>query len=115
MSFLSRMLLPFIQGYQMVCAFLCEESTDALTEKEFVLGVRKFIVKKLLAGTLRYPEVLSSDLQKNALAALLRLGAVHKVKRADQTGLKANKVMIGSLEDTLGGKLPTPKAAIARL
>lgn len=115
MGFLSRMLLPFIQGYQVVCAFLCEEATDALTEKEFVFAVRKFIIKKLLAGALRYPEVLSSDLQKNALAALLRLGAVRKLKRADQTSLKINKVTANSLEDTLGGKLPTPKATMARL
>lgn len=115
MDFLSRMLLPFIKGYQMVCAFLCEEGTDALTEKEFVLSVRKFMVKKLLAGTLRYPEVLSSDLQKNALAALLRLGAVRKVKRSDQTSFKVNKVTLNSLEDTLGGKLPSPKSSMARL
>lgn len=33
-----------------------------------------------LPGTLRYSEVLSSDLQKNILAALLRLGAVRKIK-----------------------------------
>lgn len=33
-----------------------------------------------LPGTLRYTEVLSSDLQKNILAALLRLGAVRKIK-----------------------------------
>lgn len=115
MGFLSRMLLPFIQGYQVACAFLCEEATDALTEKEFILAVQKFVVKKLLTGTLRYPEVLSSDLQKNALAALLRLGAVRKVIRADQTSLRINKVTVNSLEDTLGGKLPTPKAALARL
>lgn len=31
-------------------------------------------------GRLRYIEVLSSDLQKNALAALIRLGAVQKIK-----------------------------------
>lgn len=115
MSFLSRMLLPFIQGYQVVCAFLCEEATDALTEKEFVLAVRKFVVKKLQTGTLRFPEVLSSDLQKNALAALLRLGAVRRIKRVDQINLKVNKVTVNSLEDTLGGKLPTPKVATARL
>uniref|UniRef100_A0A8C6UKR8 Glyceronephosphate O-acyltransferase n=1 Tax=Neogobius melanostomus TaxID=47308 RepID=A0A8C6UKR8_9GOBI len=115
MGFLSRMLLPFIQGYQVVCAFLCEEASDVLTEKEFVPAVRTFLIKKLLAGTLRYPEVLSSDLQKNALAALLRLGAVRKVKRAEQTSLKVNKVTVNSLEDTLGGKLPTPRAAAARL
>lgn len=32
------------------------------------------------AGRLRHIEVLSSDLQKNALAALMRLGAVQKIK-----------------------------------
>lgn len=31
-------------------------------------------------GTFRYTEVLSSDLQKNILATLLRLGAVRKIK-----------------------------------
>uniref|UniRef100_A0A4W6EZ48 Glyceronephosphate O-acyltransferase n=1 Tax=Lates calcarifer TaxID=8187 RepID=A0A4W6EZ48_LATCA len=78
--FLTSMLDPFLQGYQVVCRFLCEEATEALTEKQFIPAVRKFIIKHLLAGRLRYTEVLSSDLQKNSLAALLRLGAVRKIK-----------------------------------
>lgn len=114
-TFLSSMLDPFLQGYQVVCRFLCEEATDSLTEKQFIPAVRKFIIKLLLAGRLRYSEVLSSDLQKNALAALLRLGAVHKVKGAEQGTLKINTVMVNSLEDTLGGKLPTQKTVTARL
>lgn len=114
-AFLSNMLDPFLQGYQVVCRFLCEEATDSLTEKQFIPAVRKFIIKALLAGRLRYYEVLSSDLQKNALAALLRLGAVQKVKGAEQGTLKVNKVMVNSLEDTLGGKLPTQKTVTARL
>lgn len=115
LAFLTSMLDPFLQGYQVVCRFLCEESTETLTEKQFVPAVRKFIIKHLLAGRLRYTEVLSSDLQKNALAALLRLGAVRKIKGADQGVLKVNKVMVNSLEDTLGGKLPTQKAVVSRL
>lgn len=79
-AFLTSMLDPFLQGYQVVCRFLCEEATENLTEKQFVPAVRKFIIKHLLAGRLRYTEVLSSDLQKNSLAALLRLGAVQKIK-----------------------------------
>ncbi|XP_060907623.1 dihydroxyacetone phosphate acyltransferase isoform X3 [Labrus mixtus] len=114
-AFLTNMLDPFLQGYQVVCRFLCEEASDTLTEKQFVPAVRKFIIKLLLAGRLRYTEVLSSDLQKNALAALLRLGAVQKVKGVEQGTLKVNKVMVNSLEDTLGGKLPTQKAVAARL
>ncbi|XP_044232525.1 dihydroxyacetone phosphate acyltransferase isoform X1 [Thunnus albacares] len=115
LTFLTSMLDPFLQGYQVVCRFLCEEATEALTEKQFIPAVRKFIIKHLLAGRLRYTEVLSSDLQKNSLAALLRLGAVRKIKGAEQGTLKVNKVMVNSLEDTLGGKLPTQKAAVARL
>ncbi|XP_028254316.1 dihydroxyacetone phosphate acyltransferase-like, partial [Parambassis ranga] len=116
LAFLTSILDPFLQGYQVVCRFLCEEATEALTDKQFVPAVRKFIIKHLLTGTLRYAEALSSDLQKNSLAALLRLGAVRRVKGgAEQGTLKVNKVMVNSLEDTLGGKLPTQKAAAARL
>nr|XP_033504753.1 dihydroxyacetone phosphate acyltransferase isoform X2 [Epinephelus lanceolatus] len=115
LGFLTNLLDPFLQGYQVVCRFLCEEATETLTEKQFIPAVRKFIVKHLLAGRLRYTEVLSSDLQKNSLAALLRLGAVRKIKGAEQGTLKVNKVMVNSLEDTLGGKLPTQKATVARL
>lgn len=115
LAFLTSMLDPFLQGYQVVCRFLCEEATETLTEKQFIPAVRKFIIKHLLAGRLRYTEVLSSDLQKNSLAALLRLGAVRKTKGAEQETIKVNTVMVNSLEDTLGGKLPTQKAVIARL
>uniref|UniRef100_A0A8D3C809 Glyceronephosphate O-acyltransferase n=1 Tax=Scophthalmus maximus TaxID=52904 RepID=A0A8D3C809_SCOMX len=116
LAFLTSVLDPFLQGYQVVCRFLSEEANEALTEKQFVPTVRKFIIKRLLAGRLRYTEVLSSDLQKNALAALLRLGAVRKIKGAEPGTLKVNKVMVHSLEDALGGNLPTQKpAAVARL
>ncbi|KAM6906211.1 dihydroxyacetone phosphate acyltransferase isoform 2-T2 [Lycodopsis pacificus] len=115
LAFLISMLDPFLQGYQVVCRFLCEEATESLTEKQFIPAVRKFIIKHLLAGRLRHAEVLSSDLQKNSLAAFLRLGAVQRIKGVDQGTLKVNKVMVNSLEDTLGGKLPTQKAVSARL
>uniref|UniRef100_A0A087XC77 Glyceronephosphate O-acyltransferase n=1 Tax=Poecilia formosa TaxID=48698 RepID=A0A087XC77_POEFO len=116
LAFLTSILDPFVQGYQMVCRFLCEEATETLTENQFVPAVRKFFIKHLLTGGLKYVEVLSSDLQKNALAALLRLGAVQKLRGgADQGTLKVNTVMVNSLEDTLGGKLPTQKTLAARL
>ncbi|XP_038582617.1 dihydroxyacetone phosphate acyltransferase isoform X1 [Micropterus salmoides] len=115
LAFLTSMLDPFLQGYQVLFRFLCEEATETLTEKHFIPAVRKFIIKHLLAGRLRYTEVLSSDLQKNALAALLRLGAVRKIKGVELGTLKVNKVIVNSLEDTLGGKLPTQKAVVARL
>lgn len=115
LSFLTAILQPFVQGYQLVCRYLCEEAGEGLTEKQFVPAFRSFAVKVILAGNLRCYEVLSSDLQKNALAALLRVGAVQKVKGANQVTLKVNKMVVNSLEDTMGGKLPTPKAVPARL
>ncbi|XP_038129164.1 dihydroxyacetone phosphate acyltransferase isoform X1 [Cyprinodon tularosa] len=115
LAFLTSILDPFVQGYQMVCRFLCE-ATECLTDKLFIPAARKFIIKHLLTGRLKYAEVLSSDLQKNALAALLRLGAVQKLRgRGGPAALKVNKVMVNSLEDTLGGKLPTQKPLVARL
>uniref|UniRef100_H3DPA9 Glyceronephosphate O-acyltransferase n=1 Tax=Tetraodon nigroviridis TaxID=99883 RepID=H3DPA9_TETNG len=113
LHFLSRLLDPFVQGYQAVCRFLCEASTEPPAEKQFVPAVRQFIVRQLLsAGSLTHAELLSSDLQRNVLAALIRLGAVSKTKGGL---LRVNAEMVSSLEDTLGGKPPTQRAAAARL
>lgn len=35
---------------QVVCRFLSEESTEALTEKEFIPAVREFLMRHLLSG-----------------------------------------------------------------
>ncbi|KTF93732.1 hypothetical protein cypCar_00035169 [Cyprinus carpio] len=101
LAFLCSVLEPFLQGYQVVCRYLCEETNENLTEKEFIPAVRSFALKLILAGRLKCCEALSSDLQKNALAALLRLKAVRKVKVGDQVTLKVNKIAVNSLEDTM--------------
>uniref|UniRef100_A0A8C7G7M2 Glyceronephosphate O-acyltransferase n=1 Tax=Oncorhynchus kisutch TaxID=8019 RepID=A0A8C7G7M2_ONCKI len=87
LSFFNGLLEPFLQGYQVVCRYLCEEASEGLTEKQYIPAVRSFAYSVLcvFTGNLRCYEVLSSDMQKNALAALLR------------------------------GKLPTQKALLARL
>ncbi|XP_029487220.1 dihydroxyacetone phosphate acyltransferase [Oncorhynchus nerka] len=115
LSFFNGLLEPFLQGYQVVCRYLCEEASEGLTEKQYINAVRSFAVKLILAGNLRCYEVLSSDMQKNALAALLRMDAVRKVKVADQVTLIVNKMAVNSIDDILGGKLPTQKALLARL
>ncbi|XP_071019079.1 dihydroxyacetone phosphate acyltransferase [Oncorhynchus clarkii lewisi] len=115
LSFFNGLLEPFLQGYQVVCRYLCEEASEGLTEKQYIPAVRSFAVKLILAGNLRCYEVLSSDMQKNALAALLRMDAVRKVQVADQVTLIVNKMAVNSIDDILGGKLPTQKALLARL
>lgn len=115
LAFLCSLLEPFIQGYQVVCRYLCEEARDSLTEKQFVPAVRSFAVKLILAGSLRCYESLSSDLQKNALAALMRLDAVQKVKGGESVTLKVDDLKVNSLADTLGGKGSIQKLLLARL
>ncbi|XP_062857176.1 dihydroxyacetone phosphate acyltransferase [Trichomycterus rosablanca] len=114
LAFLSSLLDPFLQGYQVVCRYLCEEMED-LSESKYVPAVRSFALQLILKGSLKCYEVLSSDLQKNALAALIQLKAVRKVKIGDQVRLKVNKIAVNSLEDMLGGKIPTQKPVLARL
>uniref|UniRef100_A0A8C1BAX7 Glyceronephosphate O-acyltransferase n=1 Tax=Cyprinus carpio carpio TaxID=630221 RepID=A0A8C1BAX7_CYPCA len=103
LAFLSSVLDPFLQGYQVVCRYLCEETNENLTEKEFIPAVRSFALKLILAGNTCY-EALSSDLQKNALAAFLRLKAVRKLCLFTFLFLCHT-----------GGKIPTQKPILARL
>uniref|UniRef100_A0AAR2KD12 Phospholipid/glycerol acyltransferase domain-containing protein n=1 Tax=Pygocentrus nattereri TaxID=42514 RepID=A0AAR2KD12_PYGNA len=102
LAFLCSVLDPFLQGYQVVCRYLCEELEENLLENKFVPAVRSFTLQLILSGSLKCYEALSSDLQKNALAALIRLKAVRRVKAGDQVTLKVNKIAVNSLEDTLG-------------
>ncbi|XP_036405731.1 dihydroxyacetone phosphate acyltransferase [Megalops cyprinoides] len=115
LSFLNGMLEPFLQGYQMVCRYFCEEASEGVSERQYVPAVRSFAAKCILSDSLKCYEALSSDLQKNALAALLRMNALKKVKVADQVTLKVNKMAVQTLEDTLGGKVPVQKPVLARL
>ncbi|KAJ8275149.1 hypothetical protein COCON_G00097740 [Conger conger] len=115
LSFLSGMLEPFLQGYQVVCRYFSEEASEGLTEKQYIPAVRSFAVKRILSEGLKCYEALSSDLQKNALAALLRMSALRKVKAADQVTLKVNTMAVKAIEDTLGGKVPAQKPVLARL
>nr|XP_015200516.1 PREDICTED: dihydroxyacetone phosphate acyltransferase isoform X1 [Lepisosteus oculatus] len=115
LSFLRAMVEPFLKGYQTVCQYLCEEVNDGFAEKEYVPAVRTFAVKRLLSGSLKCYEVLSSDMQKNALAALLRMNIIKKAKIADDIFMKVNKISVNRLEDSLGGKIPFQKPVVARL
>uniref|UniRef100_A0A8C1B733 Phospholipid/glycerol acyltransferase domain-containing protein n=1 Tax=Cyprinus carpio carpio TaxID=630221 RepID=A0A8C1B733_CYPCA len=53
LAFLCSVLEPFLQGYQVVCRYLCEETNENLTEKEFIPAVRSFALKLILAGRLK--------------------------------------------------------------
>uniref|UniRef100_A0A8C8G5M4 Phospholipid/glycerol acyltransferase domain-containing protein n=1 Tax=Oncorhynchus tshawytscha TaxID=74940 RepID=A0A8C8G5M4_ONCTS len=50
LSFFNGLLEPFLQGYQVVCRYLCEEASEGLTEKQYIPAVRSFAVKLILAG-----------------------------------------------------------------
>ncbi|TNN49118.1 Dihydroxyacetone phosphate acyltransferase [Liparis tanakae] len=70
---------------------------------------------RTLAFLLAMLEPFLRGYQKNSLAALLRLGAVQKIKGEAPGTLKVNRVMVNSLADALGGKRLPENAVVARL
>uniref|UniRef100_G1NHV4 Dihydroxyacetone phosphate acyltransferase n=1 Tax=Meleagris gallopavo TaxID=9103 RepID=G1NHV4_MELGA len=98
-SFLSAMFRPFVEGYQLIFRYLSKETKEAFTEKQFIPGVRNFVFQLLEKGTTQCYEALSSDMQKNALAALVQLGAVKKKKMANGFSYSVNQEAIHKILD----------------
>ncbi|KAL4649155.1 dihydroxyacetone phosphate acyltransferase [Arapaima gigas] len=115
LSFLTSVFQPFLKGYQVVCRYLYEEAVESFPESQYVTALRSFAIRCILSGELGCYEVLSTDMQKNALVALLRMKVLRKVKVGSQVTVKVNKVAVNVLENKLGGRVPTQKAVLARL
>ncbi|KAB0398390.1 hypothetical protein E2I00_009346, partial [Balaenoptera physalus] len=80
LEFLIGLFKPFVESYQIICKYLLNEEEDYFTEKQYLVKVRKFTGQLLDQGASQCYDVLSSDVQKNALAAFVRLGVVQKKK-----------------------------------
>ncbi|KAK2883868.1 hypothetical protein Q8A67_017505 [Cirrhinus molitorella] len=109
--FLRAILQPFIESYQVVFRYLCEESSQTFREKLFLTNIRCFIMKLLISGEVEMYECLSSDLQKNVLSALLRMAAVTKTKVDDQNEFRVNKSAVKRIWDMLS-KGWTPQISV---
>ncbi|XP_026852090.2 dihydroxyacetone phosphate acyltransferase isoform X2 [Electrophorus electricus] len=113
--FLSAILEPFIETYQVVFRILCDERLQVFTEKSFVPAVRADAMKLLISGEARSHECLSSDTQKNVLSALLRMGAVSKSGLADHVEYRINRAAVRRIWQTLVGRVTPQMKACARL
>ncbi|XP_076872615.1 dihydroxyacetone phosphate acyltransferase [Brachyhypopomus gauderio] len=113
--FLSAMLEPFIETYQVVFRLLCEERFQLFAEKSFIRALRADIMKLLLSGEVRSYECLSSDTQKNVLVALLRMGAVSKSGGADQVEYRVNRAALTQIRGALVGRSTPELKTHARL
>ncbi|OWK08024.1 GNPAT [Cervus elaphus hippelaphus] len=80
LEFLIGLFKPFVESYQIICKYLLNEEEDYFTEKQYFIRVRKFTSQLLDQGASQCYDVLSSDVQKNALAAFVRLGVLEKKK-----------------------------------
>ncbi|TMS12520.1 Dihydroxyacetone phosphate acyltransferase [Larimichthys crocea] len=67
-------------GLEVMFRYLCEAEVHVLSEKQFLPAVRNLATKLILSGDLHTYEALSSDTQKNVLAALRRLEIVTKLR-----------------------------------
>ncbi|KAI9544272.1 hypothetical protein NQZ68_005322, partial [Dissostichus eleginoides] len=78
LSFLQALLQPFIDSYQVIFRFLCENEVHVYAEKQFLTAVRNLATELILSGELHTYEALSSDTHKNVLSALQRLDTLTK-------------------------------------
>ncbi|XP_045717328.1 dihydroxyacetone phosphate acyltransferase [Phyllostomus hastatus] len=115
LEFLIGLFKPFMECYQIICKYLLKEEEDHFTEKQYLARVRTFTSQLLDQGASRCYDVLSSDVQKNALAVLVKLGAVEKRKVNDECVLTVNEPAVTKLQDMLGCKTPVGKPATAKL
>uniref|UniRef100_A0A8B9GI05 Dihydroxyacetone phosphate acyltransferase n=1 Tax=Amazona collaria TaxID=241587 RepID=A0A8B9GI05_9PSIT len=114
-SFLSAMFTPFVEGYQLIFRYLSKEAKEAFTEKQFIPGVRNFVFQLLEKGNTQCYEALSSDMQKNALAALVLLGAVKKEKMSNGFTYNVNQEAVNKILDMFDARIPVQKPVAARL
>uniref|UniRef100_A0A3P9CZ98 Dihydroxyacetone phosphate acyltransferase n=1 Tax=Maylandia zebra TaxID=106582 RepID=A0A3P9CZ98_9CICH len=101
LSFLQKLLQPFLDSYQLMFRYLCEKEDHVFTEEQFLPDVRNLATKLILSGDLCTFEVLSSDTQKNVLSALRRLEAVTKLRVSQQKEYKVNKAAVSRTGDIL--------------
>uniref|UniRef100_A0A8C6XAA6 Dihydroxyacetone phosphate acyltransferase n=1 Tax=Naja naja TaxID=35670 RepID=A0A8C6XAA6_NAJNA len=114
-TFLSVMFKPFVEGYQIICKYLFNETNEAFTEKHFIFGVRSLASQLLETGSTQCYEVLSSDMQKNALAAFVRLGMVDRMKTTDGFTYRVNKESLAKTAGMFESRIPVRNATTARL
>ncbi|XP_009584415.1 PREDICTED: dihydroxyacetone phosphate acyltransferase-like, partial [Fulmarus glacialis] len=114
-SFLSAMFRPFVEGYQLIFRYLSKETKEAFTEKQFIPGVRNFVFQLLEKGNTQCYEALSSDMQKNALSALVQLGAVKKKKMSNGFTYNVNQEAVNKILDMFDARIPVQKPVAARL
>ncbi|XP_041324372.1 dihydroxyacetone phosphate acyltransferase isoform X1 [Pyrgilauda ruficollis] len=114
-SFLSAMFRPFVEGYQLIFRYLSKEMKEAFTEKQFIPGVRNFVFQLLEKGSTQCYEALSSDMQKNALSALVQLGAVKKKKMPNGFTYNVNQEAVSKILDMFDARIPVQKPVAARL
>ncbi|KAF7694433.1 dihydroxyacetone phosphate acyltransferase [Silurus meridionalis] len=113
--FLSGILKPFIETYQVVLEVLGKETFQTFTEKRFVPDIRAATVKLILSGEVRSYECISSDTLKNALSALVRMEAASKCQVADQIEYRVNQNVLRRIRDTLDGSVASEVPLYSRL
>lgn len=114
LEFLIGLFQPFVECYQIICKYLLKED-DCFTEKQYLAGVRIFTNQLLDQGASQCYDVLSSDVQKNALAAFVRLGVVEKKKINNDCIYNVNEPATTKLEEMLGCKTSVGKIVTAKL
>lgn len=110
--FLFKMFYPLLEGYQLACTYLSQDTSESFTEKQYITDVRSFVFQKIATGASSCYESLSSDMLKNSLASFVKLGVVEASKSSSGTNYiahrKTAKDMVPILE-VHQGKFPAAR------
>lgn len=110
--FLFKMFYPLLEGYQLACTYLSQDTSESFTEKQYINDVRSFVFQKIATGASSCYESLSSDMLKNSLASFVKLGVVEASKSSSGTNYiahrKTAKDMVPILE-VHQGKFPAAR------
>ncbi|KAM4043279.1 dihydroxyacetone phosphate acyltransferase-like [Anomaloglossus baeobatrachus] len=113
--FLFKMFQPFLEGYQLAFMYLAKEVRGEFTEKQYISGMRSFLTQRILAGASQCYEALSSDIQKNTLAAYLELGIMTVGKSGPARIFTIDGQAMADMKGKLGLQIPGMKILVARL
>ncbi|XP_070577208.1 dihydroxyacetone phosphate acyltransferase-like [Ptychodera flava] len=118
LSFLQNMFKPFLLGYWVMCQYLTNlqqrpgVSEELKKQSALVRGAQNMMVDMIIAGEIRYFDILSMNLLGNALNALINFTAVRKRARNGDAVCDVVPDKLNKISDEIAGLIEVPKKGI---
>ncbi|XP_075720461.1 dihydroxyacetone phosphate acyltransferase-like isoform X2 [Rhinoderma darwinii] len=112
-QFLYEMIFSVFEGYQLACTYIKQNMAESFTEKQYLAGVRNYVIKQILTGATKCYDALSSDMLRNTLAYFVQLGIVKARKTSTGTFFSPDAKAV--IHATATFEVPSRKFPASRL